>query len=130
MALALSVGCGKSETAQAPVYPVKGKITFRGYPIQGASIALHPKAGAQAGVPTPRASVDQQGNFTVTTFNANDGAPAGEYTLTVLWYKPVKQGADTVAGPNALPPKLAKPETSDLTVTVTAAPNELPPIKL
>jgi len=44
--------------------------------------------------------------------------------------KLVKNGADTVAGPNVIPPKYTKPESSDLTVRIAAGDNTLPPITL
>lgn len=130
--LALSLilgGCGEAEPEHVATYPVETAVTFQGKPIPGAFVALHPKQPMPE-VPTPRASVNIDGALIVTTFNGGDGAPAGEYIVTVEWYKPIKSGADVVPGPNVLPSKYASPKTSDLLITVSAESNKLPPIDL
>jgi len=122
------LGCEKAEN-RVPVHPVSGAIKFRGQAPAGAFVSLHPKQATQ-GVPNPRATVAKDGSFTVTTFDGNDGAPEGDYVLTVQWYKPVKQGNDLVGGPNVLPPKYASPRTSDVQIKVAASENRLQPIQL
>jgi len=130
LALSLIVGgCGDAEPERVATYPVEAVVTFQGKPIPGAFVALHPKQPS-AEVPTPRASVNADGALIVTTFNGGDGAPAGEYIITVEWYKPIKSGADVVPGRNVLPAKYASPQTSDLLITVSADTNKLPPIDL
>jgi hypothetical protein len=123
-------GCAEAKPERVPVFPTTGKITFQGQPIPGAFVTLHPKTPQGENVPNPRASVTQDGSFKVTTYDSGDGAPAGNYVLTVLWYKPIKNGADSVAGPNVIPPKYSKPETSDKEVILVAGDNNLPPIQL
>lgn len=122
------IGCGKSEN-RVPVHPVQGAIQFRGQPAHGAFVLLHPK-NAAAGVPNPRATVAQDGSFVVSTFDGNDGAPEGDYIVTVQWYRPVKQGNDLVGGPNVLPARYASPRTSDVIVHIAAGENQLAPIQL
>jgi hypothetical protein len=125
-----AVGCGgKAEAERVPVYPVEGAITFRGQPMPGAFIVLHPMTPNEK-APAPRAEVTKEGALRVSTYNAGDGAPEGEYVLTIQWNKLVKNGNDVVAGPNVIPPKYSKPETSGIVVQVAAAPNTLQPIKL
>ncbi|MFO0788264.1 MAG: hypothetical protein U0805_02335 [Pirellulales bacterium] len=121
-------GCNRSENHVA-VHPVEGAIQFRGKPPEGAFVSLVPK-DAKQGVPNPRATVAKDGSFAVTTYDGNDGAPEGEYVLTVQWYKPVRQGDELVGGPNALPVKYASARTSDITIRVAAGDNHLPPIQL
>lgn len=128
--LATAGGCAEAKPERVAVYPVAGKITFQGQPAHGALITLHPKGGPLENVPTPRANVGPDGAFRVTTFDGGDGAPAGEYVLTVQWYKPVKRGADIVAGPNVIPRKYAAPESSGKVVTIAAGPNDLQTIQL
>lgn len=129
MAAVVFVGCGEAKPARTPVFPIKGTITFKGQPMPGALVALHPKTPV-AGTPSPRANVTKDGAFEVSTYDGGDGAPAGDYTLTVLWYKQVKNGSDIIAGPNVIPQKYAKAETSDLNISVKEGVNELPPITL
>lgn len=124
------VGCGEAESGRVPVHPVLGAIQFHGQPIVGAFVSLHSKSGAGTEVPKPRATVGPDGSFTLTTYEGQDGAPEGEYVLTVQWYKPVRQGAELVSGPNVLPRKYASPQTSDVRITVAAGENRLKPIQL
>jgi hypothetical protein len=124
-------GCGDgSDPNRVAVHPVSGAIQFRGQPTVGAFVTLHPKDGQSTQAPAPRATVGQGGNFTLTTYDGNDGAPEGEYTLTVQWYRPVKQGDEFVGGPNVLPPKYALAKTSDIKIRVAAGENHLQPIQI
>jgi len=123
------VGCSQATSNRTPVYPAKGTITFKGQPISGALVALHPKTPV-AGTPNPRANVEKDGAFNVSTYVTADGAPEGDYTLTVLWYKPVKKGTDVVSGPNVIPAKYANPNTSNLVVSIKQGENDLPAISL
>jgi hypothetical protein len=123
-----SLGCSKADDHVA-VYPVKGKIQYQGKPINGAFVTLQPKAAVE-GVPGPRATVAADGTFEVSTFNGGDGAPEGDYTLTVQWYKAIVRDHELIGGPNALPAKYASPKTSGLLVSVAAGENLLKPIVL
>ncbi|HEX4069989.1 MAG TPA: hypothetical protein VHX68_02425 [Planctomycetaceae bacterium] len=86
----LSVGCGKSRPeikGKLPVFPVKGKVMMDGQPMAGATVLFYPtqefpKGAAQQ---RPRAVVEDDGTFQVSTYGTNDGAPAGEYKVTVSW---------------------------------------------
>ncbi len=129
IAIIAMAGCSPGTSDRTPVFPAHGSITFRGQPISGALVALYPKAPI-AGTPNPRANVDKDGAFNVSTYVTADGAPAGDYTLTVLWYKPVKKGTDVVSGPNVIPAKYANPNTSDLVVSIKQGENYLPAIAL
>jgi hypothetical protein len=125
----LLVGCSPSGPPRAATHPTKGSISFQGQPIGGAFLVLHPKA-AKPDVPTPRAHVQSDGTFAVSTYDSSDGAPAGEYVVTVQWQKLVKAGSDFLPGPNLLPPKYSSPTTSGVIVTIAAGQNNLPPITL
>ena len=128
--LVVVAGCGGNPAAQrVAVYPVEGAVTFKGQPMPGAFIVFHPKA-PQANAPAPRAEVTKDGALKVSTYDGGDGAPEGEYVVTIEWRKLVQNGPDLVAGPNVVPRKYSRPETSDLVVRVAAGPNNLEPIKL
>jgi hypothetical protein len=66
------------------LYPVRGKVLFEGQPARGATLVLHPLGNSGANAIMPRAFVDRDGGFEVFTYAAGDGAPAGEYAVTVL----------------------------------------------
>jgi hypothetical protein len=123
-------GCGRGDTSRLPVHPVLGTIQFRGQPIGGAFVSLHREDSFFPKAPSPRATVDPDGKFALSTYDAHDGAPEGEYVLTVQWYKPLRQNGELVTGPNVLPAKYAVARTSDVRVKITAGGNQLLPIQL
>jgi hypothetical protein len=120
VALLSAAGCGKAPEQRVPVFPVEGAITLKGQPMPGAMIVLHPKTPIE-NVPAPRAEINKEGAVKVSTYNGGDGAPEGEYVVTVQWNKLVKQGSDLIIGPNVVPPKFASEKTSDLKAVVTAS---------
>ena len=130
MVMVTLTGCGGSDSNRVAVHPASGAIQFRGQPISGALVSLHPKDGAGTGAPSPRATVGPDGKFALSTYEGQDGAPEGDYVLTVQWYKPIRQGKEIVGGPNVLPPKYALAKTSDLKIKIAAGENNLQPIQL
>jgi len=124
--LALACGCSsKPADNRTQVFPADVKITYKGFPAAGAFVVFHPKT-PRPDVPAPRAEVNKHGVVTVSTYDGGDGAPEGEYTVTIEWRKLVKKGQDLVQGPNVIPAKYSRPNTSDINFTVTAAgPNKL-----
>ena len=128
-AIALA-GCGEAKPQRATVFPAKGTITLKGQPAHGAIISLHPKTPLPNGAPAPRANVDKDGSFAISTYDSGDGAPEGEYVLTVVWNKLIKNGEDVRIGPNVIPPKYGSPNSSDLAVKIAPGENAIPAIQL
>ena len=126
----LLAGCGRSSAPRVATHQAKGSVTYQGQPVAGAFVALHPKNQSQPGAPTPTATVQTDGTFALTTYDAGDGVPEGDYVVTLQWRKTVKSGSDYVLGPNLLPAKYARPETSDLVVRIAAGQTEIPTIAL
>ena len=116
------VGCGSGES-RMPTHAVRGKLTDGSKPVAHAQMVFHP-VGWSAEVPKPRGKTDEKGEFTLTTYDGNDGAPAGQYKVSVEQWKTVSVDAGPV---NQLPAKFADPEKSGLTATVTAGPTDLQP---
>jgi hypothetical protein len=135
-ALSIAVaGCGASpDPDRLAVFPASGKISFNGKVPDGAYLALHSKTKAKAPngqEVVPSAQVKSDGTFQLSSYAANDGAPTGEYAVTIEWHKTIKQAAgDPMLGPNLLPPQYSRSQTSPLTVTIAAGMNELKPIVL
>lgn len=118
---AMSAGCGKSKQPWETVYPAKGTVSYKGEPLAGAVITLIPQDSEFPSKVRPTATSEEDGSFTLTTFANSDGAPAGEYKALVLRYPVVGSKENPSAGPNNLPKKYSKAETTDLTVTVDTA---------
>lgn len=120
-------GCSsKKIDGRKPVFPVRGKLLVGGQPAPGAMVVFHP-AGGSFDAERPFAHVDPDGSFSLTTYQADDGAPEGEYLVTAEWFASADRAAPG-PWPNVLPPKYARPESSDVRVRVTQGPNELQPI--
>jgi hypothetical protein len=127
----LAVGvtsCGKAD-GRKPTFPVTGKVLLPdGKPAEHASVVLHPVGEDGQDVPKPRGKVAADGSFSLTTYDAADGAPAGEYRVTVELWRTTGRGDE---GPtNRLKPRYANPESSGLTATINPGPTELKPIAL
>lgn len=121
------VGCSGPQDARLPVFPVKGSVSVAGEIPDGALVVLYP-----TGQPTNeiRASgkVKADGSFSLSTYEADDGAPAGDYVATIQWNKLVKTAQGYSAGPNVISKNYSDPASSVWKVKVAEAPNELPPI--
>lgn len=125
---ALVAGCGKGRT---PVYPTEGQLLIGGKPAANVFVLFHPAGAAGPEVLRPSATTDSEGKFRLTTYEAYDGAPAGEYVVTLL-YEPVNSPLSRPKGkPPKVPAEYTKVETSKLRATVAAQPgNVVEPIKL
>ncbi len=123
----IPLGC-RGDASRPPTFAVTGKVTIDGKPADKATVVFHPVGKSGVDAPKSRGQVGADGTFTLTTFGDNDGAPAGDYQVTVeLWLA----GARSDDPPsNRLSPKLARPETTPLTATVLAGPTTLEPFAL
>jgi hypothetical protein len=125
----LAAGCSGGD-GRVAVYPVQGKVTVGGEAPSGALVVLYPVPGASKTDIRPSARVGRDGSFKVTTYEADDGAPAGEYTATIQWNKLVKKGGDYAAGPDVIPAGYGSPDRSEWKVRVASAANDLPAVDI
>jgi hypothetical protein len=125
LALLSAVGCGEK---WAEVFPASGVVKVDGQAPVGAKLVLHAVTPQGPDAAAPTASVKLDGSFAVTTYQAGDGAPAGDYIVTIQWYKIDKDGT---VGPNVIPAQYGNPKTSPIKVTVNASgPTQLEPIAI
>jgi len=133
---AVSLACSScSGTNDPPVFPVHGKVLFKGKPASGAFVVLHsvdPSSMSQKG--RPRAVVQDDGSFTVSTYGAKDGAPAGDYAVSITWKTtkvniPARKGRPKRV-PTNFPEKYKKPKTSGLVIRVEQTQNKLQPFDI
>ena len=77
----LCTGCGNpAEEGRVDVYPVTGTITYAGGPVADALVSFSPD---EEGQPVATGRTNATGQFTLTTYEAGDGAAAGSYTVIV-----------------------------------------------
>lgn len=123
--LALSLtGCGGTPSGKS--YPVAGKVVVDGKPAPAAIVTLHPVSGG-AEISKPVANTGKDGEFRLTS-DLGEGAPAGDYKVTVVWFQPVVgrkvSEGDDASVRNFLPPQYANPETTPLKTTIKPGSNE------
>ena len=132
VALILTVvaGCGYDKPAWEQVVPATGSVKYRGAPIDGALLVFTPKDKSVPSKVRPIATTDAGGHFDIGTFDIDDGIPEGDYDVTVTWSPLVKHDGGASPGPNLLPVRYARPETSQLTVHIDSEETELKPLEL
>ncbi len=120
------VGCGGPR--EAAVYPVAGTLTVGGQPAANAMVAFHPLDRAGSPPALPVASTGPDGTYRLMTHAAGDGAPAGEYAVTVVWpddSQPRDECAAIVTA-DRLEGRYADPARSPWRVRVGPGTNEVP----
>lgn len=109
----IAAGCGDAEPSRIPVFPVAGTLLADGRPAAKYIVRFHPLA-AKLGprnnqeVATIATETDDAGRFHLSTYLADDGAPAGDYIVTIL-----PGGLPEVEDGDGLSPR--PPESADLT---------------
>jgi hypothetical protein len=142
LSLAPAVGCGDG---RLDVAPVRGRVTFGGQGVPRAVVIFHPGAEAaeELGKMRPFAYADSDGNFEIKTYVDGDGAPPGEYRVSIIARSsrprrgPSKDNRipEGSAGPAInIPPQVSKKysdvDTSGIKVTVVKGENNLEPFVL
>jgi hypothetical protein len=129
--------CCASCSKGKPLYPVRGQVFVDGKPAEGALVVFHPVEDnpSESAVLRPSALVGEDGSFRVGSYKPKDGAPAGEYRVTVQWLPPDLSRnrhlyADGKVNPDKLGSRYANPKTSGLRAEVTEGSNELPAFQL
>jgi len=66
-------------------YPVRGEVYVDGQPAAELQVYFHPIEGEAAGGRVLYGMTNDQGVYTINTYVAGDGVPAGEYIVTFEW---------------------------------------------
>jgi hypothetical protein len=109
-------------------YPASGKVFYEGKPAAGAKVMLFSRDDPKDPILRPMATVDEEGEFTLSSYVPEDGAPAGSYAVTVIWVP--KGFSGNIEKANKLPMRYSDPTTSELTVTIERKDNKLEPFDL
>jgi hypothetical protein len=124
--LLVAAGCGKpARPGELPVYPVGGRVTYKGEPMPFAILTFSPAGQPFAQALKSRATADKNGNYRLTTYEKDDGVPAGEYA--VVLYVPLKDPYELEAPnpPDKLKHAYIDPAKSKLRYTVKPEPNTI-----
>ena len=128
--LAFNTGCENSRN-EKKVYPIRGTFLFDGKPAEGLQIQFHDLKGTDTNQPTfPQATTDASGAIKVSTYTEGDGAPAGDYALTISW-KEFSTLSRSYSGPDKLKQKYSDPKKTSVKLTVGGGtPNDLGSVEL
>jgi hypothetical protein len=75
-------GCGRP----AGLYPVSGKVLYKGEPAAGAVVYFHREGPSPVPTSTiPFGIADADGSFNLTCDGVGDGCPPGKYAVLVEW---------------------------------------------
>lgn len=83
----LAVGLASCGSDRPATVEVKGKVTYKNQPVEGAAVMFQSTTGKPA-----TGETDAEGNFTLRTFGANDGAVPGDYVVTITKVESVPPG--------------------------------------
>jgi len=122
LAVVMIVGCGQAEHAyhKKQTTKVTGRITVDGKPPGSPiSITCHPEGEADLEHPTiTQGLTDNEGAFSLSTYEQGDGVPPGDYRLTFFWgkFNPISV---SFSGPDQLKKRYDTPEKSPVPFTVS-----------
>lgn len=79
--LSVIAGCGGTTkpSNREPVFKVQGKVTYKGKPVAGADVTFRSESVERSAF----GRTDDQGNYRLSTFGANDGAVAGKHSVII-----------------------------------------------
>jgi hypothetical protein len=116
---------GAPSKGRKPVQVVQGKVVLDGKPVADALIALY-APDMKDGKKMKRVAdglSEPDGTFALSTYLAGDGAPTGEYIVTVV-QRDYPFDESHKPAPNRLPERYATPAQSPLRVAVREGRNE------
>jgi hypothetical protein len=127
VALALCcVSCGNNN-----IYPVSGKVTYKGAPASGAAVFFYRQGGGSVNEHLIMAIVQEDGSFELVCGGLGKGAPPGEYVVVIEWKQGIGQRKGRVQhGPDRLQGRYADPKHPRLHAIIKAERNELAPFEL
>jgi hypothetical protein len=91
----LIAGCGGPNLTTAPV---KGKVTVAGQPLENIQITFIPAEGRPA-----LGRTDAEGNFTLSTMSANDGAVPGTHQVKFFYATDTGEVDSSAPPPESVP---------------------------
>jgi tetratricopeptide (TPR) repeat protein len=131
--LLIGLGFRFNRSDHARVFPAQGQALFEGKPIPRATIWLEPVSPSGASFPRPHATSQDDGTFVLETYGEADGAPPGEYSVSVTLLAKPTDAAEAEGGTmprNLLPRRYARFETSGLKMQIEPGENALPALRL
>ena len=122
-----SVSCGNKNK----IYPVLGKVTFKGSAASGAAVFFYRQGGDPMNEHLVMGIVQDDGSFELVCGSLGKGARPGEYDVVIDWKQVSGQSKGRPQhGPDKLKGRYADPKHPLLHAIVEARANNLPPFEL
>ena len=123
LGLFLAAGCGGGPADAPKTAAVKGVVNYKGRPVPKMDVVFNPDGPGMVATGV----TDDEGKFSLTSSQPNDGAKPGSYTVSL---SPVQEGEIPMPGfPGSekkaelpIPKKYTNPKTSGLKYTVDSDP--------
>ena len=130
--LCFAAGCGND--GKLKIYSVTGQVLYNKQPLKGIDVAFHPvDPKNDTGYP-PHAKTDEKGQFILTTYELEDGAPAGEFQVALAFAVEAAGGDDGNDQSKKIvfqvPAKYHRKETSGIKIAIKPETNTLEPFNL
>jgi hypothetical protein len=127
VAVLACAGCSNADK----LYPVSGKVTYRGSPAAGAAIFFCRRGADPLNEPTIMGVAREDGTFTLVCGARGEGAPSGEYDVLIEWKQNPPGGRGQMSRrPDRLKGRYADPKHPRFQAVVKAETNELPAFEL
>lgn len=102
----------------------------KGKPATGAVVFFHRAGRTDPSEPVPHGEANQEGRFSLTSEIQNDGAPAGSYTVTIVWPDPNAKPSKDGERPDLLKAAYNDAKNPKFKAEVEAKPNEIAAFEL
>ena len=109
------------------IYPVSGRVTFKGSPASGAVVFFQRQGSGVLNEHMIMGIVQEDGSFELVCGSLGKGAPCGEYDVLIEWKRTGQRNGRTQTGPDKLKGRYADPKRPRFHVGITPEHNELPP---
>jgi len=126
-----SVGCSQQISIPQTV-PVRGMVASHQKPVPGVTVKFHPQFDMGRVKFIPNGETDREGMFTLSTGEGGNGAPLGDYVVTLEKLKVTHdpQQSSIEVEVDEWQGKYADPATSTWKVTVKDGTNDLKPFEI
>jgi hypothetical protein len=122
----LLLGCGGGAESGPRIYPVRGTVHYQGRPAGGVMVVFHRQD--VEGSERSYGKTLPDGSFKLSTLSAGDGAPLGQYRITLTW--PPTEDEEAPGLTDKLGGRYADPHKSAFLWEVKPEPNIIPPFEL
>jgi hypothetical protein len=125
LALAAVLVASCANNRRKPVYSVRGQVLFQGRPASEMFVYFRPTDPNDPDPIIAYGQVDAAGWFSLSTYIARDGAPAGDYVVTFEWPEQGGPTKEDFQGPDRLQGRYKDAKTSKFHIRVEKKPNDV-----